>query len=371
MISRNGKEGFLKAHYDWLALGVGVFALVAGVVFYLMSAGEDPDEAAASTGLSVERMKPSETGVKRVEMASLDQILRQTRSPIQMAEISEKTESFLASERRVMCKCGKAIPGDVKAFPACPFCGEKQEEEKKVVLDTDADGMPDEWEKKFGLKPADPADAAADADGDGFTNLEEFQAKTDPTDGKDHPNYLDSLKIVLPLKETYVPFCFVGANKIPAGWRCSFVLPERKDDSGYGRKGLKTTALVGEEIVDTGFVLKSFEQKEAKRAIKGGQGLMKTVDASEVVVERKSDGKRKTLIVTDKVKANAVAMDVLAILSYTRGTTKTFEVVPGGEIDLNGSKYRISDIKSVGKGAKVTVESVLSGEKRVLQALEP
>jgi pectate lyase len=40
--------------------------------------------------------------------------------------------------------------------------------------DTDLDGMPDEWEKKVGLDPDNPADSSGDHDGDGFTNIEEF-----------------------------------------------------------------------------------------------------------------------------------------------------------------------------------------------------
>ncbi|MDP1590695.1 MAG: hypothetical protein Q8M07_23275 [Prosthecobacter sp.] len=46
--------------------------------------------------------------------------------------------------------------------------------------DRDHDGMPDEWEAKHGLNPADPADGSNDADGDGYTNLEEFLNETDP-----------------------------------------------------------------------------------------------------------------------------------------------------------------------------------------------
>lgn len=41
-------------------------------------------------------------------------------------------------------------------------------------LDSDNDGMPDEWERKMGLRPADPSDAARGADGNGYTNLEEY-----------------------------------------------------------------------------------------------------------------------------------------------------------------------------------------------------
>lgn len=44
---------------------------------------------------------------------------------------------------------------------------------EKPPLDSDDDGMPDEWERKNGLNPA-VADDKGDADGDGYTNLEEY-----------------------------------------------------------------------------------------------------------------------------------------------------------------------------------------------------
>lgn len=40
--------------------------------------------------------------------------------------------------------------------------------------DTDGDGMPDEWERARGLDPALASDGAADRNGDGYTNLEEY-----------------------------------------------------------------------------------------------------------------------------------------------------------------------------------------------------
>ena len=39
-------------------------------------------------------------------------------------------------------------------------------------VDTDHDGMSDEWEKSHGLNPADPADGARAAVPGGYTNLE-------------------------------------------------------------------------------------------------------------------------------------------------------------------------------------------------------
>ena len=369
MITRSGNQGFFAAHYDWILVGVGALALTGAVVFYAMTMGSDADDAAAQTVRSVERMRPAETGVKALDMAAFQTAMRVTRNPVTIAEISEKAESFLASERRVSCKkCKKAISGDVRKFPVCPYCGEKQELEKKVVLDADGDGLPDEWERRFGFNPGDASDAQADKDGDGFTNIEEFQAKTDPTNGKDHPDYLDSLKIVLPLKPTYMPFVFTRANKIPSGWRLEFFDASRRND--YGQIGRTVTAVIGEEIGKYGFVVKGFEQKQARKSIKGGKGMQKMVDISEAVLTRKRDGKTVRLVIVADRKEKPTAVDVQATLAYERGTVQNFEVVSGSEIELNGTKYKIADVQAVGKGAKVVVENSISGKKRVLEALE-
>lgn len=44
----------------------------------------------------------------------------------------------------------------------------------KNYLDSDRDGMPDEWEISHGFNQNDPSDASEDGDGDGYTNIEEF-----------------------------------------------------------------------------------------------------------------------------------------------------------------------------------------------------
>jgi len=46
--------------------------------------------------------------------------------------------------------------------------------------DTDDDGMPDDWEERYGLNPYDSNDASQDEDNDGITNLEEYQQGTNP-----------------------------------------------------------------------------------------------------------------------------------------------------------------------------------------------
>jgi hypothetical protein len=46
--------------------------------------------------------------------------------------------------------------------------------------DADNDGMPDDWESKHGLNANDAADASADMNGDGYTNIEDFLNGLDP-----------------------------------------------------------------------------------------------------------------------------------------------------------------------------------------------
>ncbi len=53
-------------------------------------------------------------------------------------------------------------------------------------LYSDGDGMPDEWETAYGLDPYH-YDADADPDGDGWSNLAEYLAGSDPSDGDSYP----------------------------------------------------------------------------------------------------------------------------------------------------------------------------------------
>ena len=66
----------------------------------------------------------------------------------------------------------------------------------KAPQDTDRDGMPDEWERRYGLNPNDASDANGDLTGDGYTNIEKYINGIDPTvkvDWKDLDNNKDTL----------------------------------------------------------------------------------------------------------------------------------------------------------------------------------
>jgi pectate lyase len=80
------------------------------------------------------------------------------------------------------------IPSDVGGWP--------KYKSSPPPADSDHDGMPDTWEKKFSLNWNDPSDGAKDTDGDGYTNVEEWLNGTDPTQFVDYrkpENNIDTL----------------------------------------------------------------------------------------------------------------------------------------------------------------------------------
>jgi hypothetical protein len=74
-----------------------------------------------------------------------------------------------------------------------------------ATLDTDRDGMTDEYEDLYGLDKLNPADALQDPDLDGFSSLSEFQAGTNPLDRLSTP----------PSKQEYVPDPTIAAAVLP------------------------------------------------------------------------------------------------------------------------------------------------------------
>ncbi|KPA13909.1 conserved hypothetical protein, secreted [Candidatus Magnetomorum sp. HK-1] len=60
------------------------------------------------------------------------------------------------------------------------------------VKDSDKDGLPDFWEKQYGLSINNPDDASTDEDNDGWTNLNEFLYATNPTISNKVPVLLET-----------------------------------------------------------------------------------------------------------------------------------------------------------------------------------
>ena len=93
---------------------------------------------------------------------------------------------------------------------------------KADAIDTDADGMPDEWETSYGLHPNNGSHAAGDPDGDGVTNLQEFLHGSSPRNSdSDNDGLSDSNEVV---RGTSPYLADTDGDRMSDGWEVQYGL---------------------------------------------------------------------------------------------------------------------------------------------------
>jgi len=203
------RTSWISQNYDKLILVIVLVALLGSALFLFMQIDSKRKE------LTEARWEQSSAPPKEavpIDLTSYDTQLSALDHPFSM---SIRSNRMMISELRVSCiECYKPIEFNATI---CPFCKAKQ---PKVLnpteVDSDADGIPDMVEEKEGLDPLDAADADADRDGDGFSNLEEYQAKSDMSDKESFPPPPAKLRLI---RVGTRPFKlrFQGAAKLPDG----------------------------------------------------------------------------------------------------------------------------------------------------------
>ena len=372
------KQNFLNEHWDWLVTLVGVGALAASGYFFLMSPKSSNIEELAKEYLDQNLLtKARNEKIEAADLTELKKALRGVEKPASIGTIDPKAKSFLASESRVFCEnkeCRMPIPAMAEMCPEC----KTPQNVVKIEADADHDGMPNDWEKKYGLNPDNAADAALDADGDSFTNLEEFQAGTDPKDKTSHPDYLDSLSVAGNIQDTTLDFYFKDAQQIRDGYRFTF-----QRMSGMKSKSSKRTytAVMNGEITtgesDARFCEKSgwkvvgFEQKKVDEKIAGSLQTKK-VDASEVMIERLDDGRKVKLVIVPNPKTYAsrmkTALESRIDLTWNRGEGKTLKgLSEGASFELNERKYKVVKLGKANGAVEVTVQDLAAGKEKIIR----
>ncbi len=146
--------------------------------------------------------------------------------------------------------------------------------------------VPNEWLEQFGLPIADADVLEQDPDGDGFTNLEEWQGHTNPTDRNSHPEYYTKLKLISTSEE---PFRLIFSSWMGDTYQINTI------DFNQPTQFLK----VGDTIKGTRFKIAKFVKKYEPN--KYGTN----VDVSELTLEQEETKQQLTLVkekVAEKIR---------------------------------------------------------------------
>ncbi len=199
--------------------------------------------------------------------------------------------------------------------------------------------VPNEWLEQFGLPIADADVLAQDADGDGFSNLEEWQGKTNPTEKNSHPAFTSKLKLKTVATE---PFPLVFSSWAGDSYAVNFV-DTRNPVGADGRANIdrnQPTQFVkpGEVIKGTRLKVATFEEK----TLPDKYGT--EVDVSELTLENTDSGQKITLV---KEKP-ATSPESIATFVYSWGEKREIAVKKDQEFSLPPElqiKYKLVDVQ--------------------------
>ncbi|MDQ2918410.1 MAG: hypothetical protein M3R10_00815 [Verrucomicrobiota bacterium] len=196
--------------------------------------------------------------------------------------------------------------------------------------------VPNEWLEQFSLPIADADVLSQDPDGDGFTNLEEWQGHTNPTEKNSHPPFISKLKL-----ESYTqePFRLVFASK--AGDTFTINSVDLSEPTQFLKRG--------DMIAGTHFKLVDYQEKHQVNAATSGD-----MDVSELTIENQTNQEKLTLV-KEKVMTSP---DSVGKFLYTWGDRKEFTVKKDQEFSLppdTDIKYKLIDVQP-GKAVIVNTE---------------
>lgn len=196
---------FLYAHYEKLILAVLLIIFATLLYTQLVLVGEaQKQEVEANTRQEVKKSdyEPIDFASDRsyrMETIFSDKIV--VESPrLTSVNVTQMMAPYPMAE---CVHCHALIPAD--AYPAigetvngrCPACDKPlaprvKNESDVGKADQNSNGIPDEWESQFTLAETG---ADSDEDSDGFSLIQEYMAKTDPSDPLSHPKYITMLYV--------------------------------------------------------------------------------------------------------------------------------------------------------------------------------
>jgi len=287
---------WIKAHYDRVALiGAGIFLFISSISIW-WNAIQFGNRLVAPPGPPPKNASPPPVATE------LDRAAKQLQHPTQWK--SSTHSGLFVPEKHFIGANGQ--PATLKNTQVHP-------------------PVPNDWFEKFGLPIQDADVLEQDPDGDGFTNVDEWQGGTDPTNKDSHPDYLTKLHLVSATEE---PFPFVFASRTGNTFGLNSI------NESEPTQFLK----IGDVIRGTDFKIGKFTEKHERNQ------YGTTVDVSELLLEHKDTHAQVTLV-KEKV---ATSPQSVTTFVYTWGGRREFDVRKDQEFSLKPVeeiKYKLVDVQ--------------------------
>jgi hypothetical protein len=254
---------WVKKHYDFAILGLAALLLAANAAYLALQSG------AAFETLSLPTVPPRSNEFQPPDTEAISKALEAAAAPARWTpDLTAKTQGSLFVSRTYLL--GKADDGTSKLVD--PFEGGENLHPP----------ITNDWLNEHGLDFSDSGIKEKDNDGDGFSNLEEFNASTNPVDKTSAPPSFTKHQL-LALKPIPFRLIFKGDGGTDGG---EFQI-NLKDLKGTARTQYKKK---GEAI--TGAPYKILDYKKNP----GPYGVNATGDKSELVIENTETGDTLTLV---------------------------------------------------------------------------
>ena len=332
MTATHGFVAWLARYYDKLIALVALVGMVGALSMLLLGKSREASEVQAYAS-RIASLKPENPEVEPISLSAYSNALAYLNRPYRIPIDSNRQAGFFIPETRVWCANRDCLALLARTATECPVCQTAQPAEPTEVAGYDGDGggIPDAWERTYGLNPLDPADDRLDSDGDGFDNLAEFKAGTDPTDPKSHPDLLGLIRVEK-IVATRLPIKFMGATRLPNGQhRCQINMWEggRKQATSY-------FVLEGEPIGKTEYNLLRYIETSEKR-------ISPVTGTAMTFIDKRVEIGRGDKVIKLKLDENAVEADYRITLVQTLDGSR-FEVAGDGEFKVGDKKYRVISV---------------------------
>jgi hypothetical protein len=186
--------------------------------------------------------------------------------------------------------------------------------------------VPNEWLEEFGLPIVDGDVLSQDPDADGFSNLEEWQNHTKPTDKNSHPAFIAKLRMKSFVQE---PFRLVFASWVEDSFAIN--TNDLKEPTQFLR--------LGDSIRGTKFKLLKFAEKFEPNQ------YGTRIDVSELTLENQETHEQLSLV-REKIM---ISPESVANFVYAWGGGREFAVKKDQEFSLKPEeqiKYKVVDVQS-------------------------